>query len=98
MLVDIRLDDRVCLHVDGVSTAVGLDAQGKIRVWIDVPEEPSEEPEASILVAERGVAWFAVLAFSPLYNFYFFYLSRCSRPASKKHTGSFDAPVVRKLG
>jgi hypothetical protein len=36
------------------STAVGLDAQGKIRVWIDVPEEPSEEPEASILVAERG--------------------------------------------
>lgn len=70
MLVDIRLDDRVCLHVDGVPTAVGLDTQGKIRVGIDVPEEPTKEPEASILVAERGVAWFAVLIF-----FFFFFFS-----------------------
>ena len=62
MLVDIGLDDRVCLHVDGVPTTVGLDAQSKIRVGIDVPKEPTKEPEASILVAERGVAWFAVIS------------------------------------
>jgi hypothetical protein len=72
VLVDIRFDDRVCLHVDGVPTAVGLDAQGKIRVGIDVPEEPTEEPEASILVAECSVAWFAVLVFFPYYYYYYF--------------------------
>jgi hypothetical protein len=56
VLVDIRLDDRVSLNIDGVPAAVGLDTQGKIRVGINVPEEPTEEPEASVLVAERGVA------------------------------------------
>ena len=77
MLVDIRLNDRVCLHVDRVPAAVGLDAQGKIRVGINVPEEPTEEPEASVLVAERGVAWFADISFP---YFFFFFLFSCSRP------------------
>lgn len=71
MLVDIRLNDRVCLHVDRVPAAVGLDAQGKIRVGINIPEEPTEEPEASVLVAERGVAWFADISCFLFFSFSF---------------------------
>lgn len=37
MLVDIRLDDRVCLDIDGVSPTVGLHSKGKVRVWVDIP-------------------------------------------------------------
>ena len=61
--MDICLDDRVCLHIDGISAAVGLDAQRKVCVGINVPVKSAEEPKAAILVAERGVAWLRILVY-----------------------------------
>jgi hypothetical protein len=56
VLVNISLDDRLCLDVNGVSTAVRLDAERKIGVWVDVPEETAKEPEAPVFVAECGIS------------------------------------------
>lgn len=62
MLVDIRLNDRVCLNIYGVSPTVGLDSKGQIRVRVDIPVEPTEEPEASVLIAKSGIScWFSIV-------------------------------------
>ena len=56
MLVNISLNDRLCLDVHGVSAAVGLDAKREIGVRVDIPEETAKEPEAAVFVAECGIS------------------------------------------
>lgn len=58
VLVDVGLDDGVCLDIHDVSATIGLDAKSEIGVGIEIPEETAEDPEAAVLVAECGVPCF----------------------------------------
>lgn len=56
VLVDIGFHNRVRLNIHCIPTTVGLDAEGKVSVGINVPEKTTEEPKAAISVAECGVS------------------------------------------
>jgi len=42
VLVDIGLDDRVGLDVHGIASAIGLDTECQVGVWIDIPVQSTE--------------------------------------------------------
>lgn len=42
VLVDVGLHDGVGLYIHGIPTTVGFDAEGKVSVGIDIPEETAE--------------------------------------------------------
>lgn len=42
VLMDIGFHDGVGLDIHGIPTTVGLDAEGKVSVGIDIPEETAE--------------------------------------------------------
>lgn len=87
VLMDIGFHDRVGLNIHSIPTTVGLDAESKVSVWVNVPEKTTEEPKAAISVAECGVSYS-----SPPSN------QRSCSPRlmySGKHTGPFNAPICR---
>lgn len=56
VLVDIGVNNGVCLNIHGISPAIGLDSKGKVGVSFEIPIEPAKKPITSILIAECGVS------------------------------------------
>ncbi len=56
MLVQVRRDDALRLDVDEVLASVALDAQGQVRVRVNVPEGFPEDGGGPRVRAEGGVA------------------------------------------
>lgn len=42
VLVNIGLDDRVGLDVHSIASAIGLDTECQVGVWIDIPVQSTE--------------------------------------------------------
>lgn len=55
MLMDVRVDYGIGLDIHGIAATIRLDAQGEIRVRIDVPVQPTKDPDASVSVPEGGI-------------------------------------------
>ena len=49
--MEIFVDDRLCLDVDKVLSTVRLDPEGKVRVWVKIPQAFAKNRPWPVLVS-----------------------------------------------
>lgn len=88
VLVDIGLDDRVGLDVHGIASTIGLDTEGQVGVWVNIPVQSTKKPKSSVSVPKRSVSCSITTLSIPT-------PAIGHRP--KIHTCPLHPPVVRKF-